>query len=373
MNGPASFLRALGHALDLRQRGRADVGLRLAADESCCAAIADLLESSPRPIFYFFPAGASFGSLPLAEFDDWHWNMRLVVLGIERLELKGLPDAVALGAFLDHLAAFVPDTRLTSRLAPHGLKVGPAIPDVGGEDEEPYPLAEELTVMRQVFGAVSRGERISLGDVHAVVASLGAVVSEDDDPVLPLLLVERRQSYQPAHAINSALLALVVADALGLGKDERRECGLAALLHDVGMARLPDDLLNSDRFTSQDRARVRSHPQEGARLLLRHSEVLEGPAVVCYEHHLRTDGSGYPRLSYPREPHLFSRVVAICDAFDALLAPRPDRMPLDPAGALVELERNAGTHFDPKIVSAFSEMVMRSAGGGGLSLTLRPN
>jgi HD-GYP domain-containing protein (c-di-GMP phosphodiesterase class II) len=349
------------------------VGLRLAADESCCAAVAELLQSNPRPVFFFTPGGVTCGALPLAEFDGWHWTMRLVVLGIERLELRACPDPVALGAFLDHLAALVPDTRLTSRLAPHGLRVGPAIPDPAVDDEEPYPLAEELTVVRQVFGAVSRGERISLGDVHAVVASLGAVVSEDEDPVLPLLLVENRDSYQPAHAINSALLSLVVADALGLSSDERRECGLAALLHDVGMARLPADLLSSERFTSQDRARIRGHPLEGARLLLRHSEALEGPAVVCYEHHLRTDGSGYPRLSYPREPHLLSRVVAICDAFDALLAPRPDRMPLDPAGALVELERNAGTHFDPKIVSAFSEMIMRSAGGGGLSLTSRPN
>lgn len=349
------------------------MSLRRAADEACCAAVAHLLTGNPRPVFFFSPAGVTYGSLPLAEFDGWPWIMRLVVLGIERLELNALPDPVGLGAFLDHLAAFVPDTRLTSRLAPHGVRVGPAIPDPALESEEPYPLAEELTVMRQVFAAVSRGERISLGDVHAVVASLGAVVSEDDDPVLPLLLVESRENYQPPHAINSALLALVVADALGLGVDERRECGLAALLHDVGMARLPADMLSIDRFTSQDRARVRGHPLEGARLLLRHSEVLEGPAVVCYEHHLRSDGSGYPRLSYPREPHLLSRVVAICDAFDALLAPRPDRQPLDPAGALVELERNAGTHFDPRIVSAFSEMVMRSAGGGGLSLTLRAN
>jgi hypothetical protein len=373
MIGPAPFLRALGHALDLRHRGRADGALRRAADEACSAAVADLIATPPRPVFFFSPAGVTYGPLPLSEFDNWPWTMRLLVLGIERLELDAQPDAVALGAFLDHVAEFVPDPRLTARLAPRGLSVGRAIPDPDLEELEAYPLDEELAVMRQVFTAVLRGERISLGDVHAVVASLGAVVSEEAVPVLPLLHVGNRGNYQPAHALNSALLALVVADALGLGPDERRECGLAGLLHDVGMARLPLDMLTSDRFTSQDRARVRGHPLEGARLLLRHGDVLEGPAVVCYEHHLRGDGSGYPRLSYPREPHLFSRVVAVCDAFDALLAPRPDRQALDPAGALVELERSAGTQFDPKIVSAFSEMVMRSAGGGCLTLTLRPN
>jgi HD-GYP domain-containing protein (c-di-GMP phosphodiesterase class II) len=137
------------------------------------------------------------------------------------------------------------------------------------------------------------------------------------------------------------------------------------------MTRLPADMMSVDHFTGTDRARVRGHPLEGARLLLRHGEVLETAAVVAYEHHLRQDGAGYPRLNYPREAHLLSRVVAVCDAFDALLAPRPDRAPRNPATALLELERSAVTQFDPRVVSAFSEVMMRSAAARGISLTSR--
>jgi HD-GYP domain-containing protein (c-di-GMP phosphodiesterase class II) len=162
-----------------------------------------------------------------------------------------------------------------------------------------------------------------------------------------------------------------VTDALGLGPEERRECGLAALLHDIGMACLPAESLAVDRFTGTERARVRGHPLEGARLLLRHGEVLETAAVVAYEHHLRQDGAGYPRLNYPREAHLLSRVVAVCDAFDALMASRPDRAGRDRATALLELERSAVTQFDPRVVAAFSEVMMRSAGPGRPSLTSR--
>jgi HD-GYP domain-containing protein (c-di-GMP phosphodiesterase class II) len=227
--------------------------------------------------------------------------------------------------------------------------------------------------MRQVFAAAARGDRLPLGDVHAVVASVGALVADTDPPTLALMHGRAREEYQPAHALNCAQLALALAETLGVGAEERRDCALAALLHDIGMARMPRPTLIGERFSPQDRARVRGHPLEGARLLLRQGDVMESAAVVSYEHHLRPDGSGYPRLSYPRDPHVLSKVVAVCDAFDALLAPRPDRSPLEPAAALQQLERSAVSQFDPRVMSAFSDVVMRSAGRGGLVLTLRGN
>jgi HD-GYP domain-containing protein (c-di-GMP phosphodiesterase class II) len=137
------------------------------------------------------------------------------------------------------------------------------------------------------------------------------------------------------------------------------------------MARLPWDTLVAIQFTDQDRARVRAHPMEGARVLLRQGEQLESAAVVAYEHHLRQDGSGYPRLSYPREPHLLTRLVAVCGAFDALLAHRPDRAPMEPSQALREIERNVVSQFDPRVVAAFADVMLRSARRGNLALTLR--
>jgi hypothetical protein len=370
MATPATFLRALAHALELRQRERVDAAIRRAADDACAVAIQSLA-SAGRSVFRFTPEGVEYGPLPLTEFDGWIWAERLASMGIERLELLGPTDTANLAAFLDYAAGLMPEGP-PPRLGHVGLRWGPLL-ESAQDGGQPYPLADEFRVMQHVFAAATRGDRLPLGDVHAVVASLGSLVSEEEQPTLSLLHRRGRGDYQPAHALNCALLALILADALDLGPEERRECALAALLHDIGMARMPADTLVGDRFTPQDRARVRGHPMEGARLLLRHGDVMESAAVVSYEHHLRPDGGGYPRLSYPREPHLLSRVVAVCDAFDALLAPRPDRSPLGPAGAIHELERSAVAQFDPRVVTAFSDRMMRSAEAGGLVLTLRGN
>lgn len=371
MQTAARFLRALGHALEVRSDDRTDVAVRRAADESCAERLTDLLAADDRPRFLFDETGVEYRTLPLPDFEGWPWASRLAERGIGALEVAGTPAPAALAAFLDFAAGLMPPADLAPRLAPDGLRWGPSLPEDSAPGLARYPLVEELNVMRQLFQAAELGETLPLGDVHAVVASLAALLADHDATLLPLLQVHDREAYQPVHAVNTAILALLVAEALGLGPEERRECGLAALLHDIGMARVPAELMSMDRFTSADRARVRGHPLEGARLLLRHGELLEGAAVVSYEHHLRQDGAGYPRLSYPREAHILSRVVAVCDAFDALLAPRHDRAPFDPASALLELERNAVTQFDPRVVSAFSEVVMRAASGDGLTLTSR--
>ncbi len=369
MQSPARFLRALGHALELRQRSNADVTLRRAADEACLTSLTELLRVDSNPVFHFTPVGVEYGPRPLPEFAGWTWATRLAARSISYLDLTGLPDPGELALFLDYAGTPGPPATPAPRLA--GLRFGPVPPLPREAVQDDYPLDEELGVMRRVFTGAVQGDRVSLGDVRAVVASLSALVAEADEPVLPLLHLSAREQYQPAHALNSALLCIVVAEELGLGGEERRECGVGGLLHDIGMVRLPTETLVGEKFTSQDRARVRGHPLEGARMLLRQGDALDGAAVACYEHHLRPDGNGYPRLSYPREPHLLSRVVAVCDAFDALLAPRPDRPPLNPAGALHELERNAVSHFDPRVVAAFSAVMMRSVRGGGLTLTSR--
>ncbi len=364
----ARFLRAMEHALELRVRPGTEALLRRTADDACLGRLRDLLRLDREPRLGFDAAGVRLGDLPLAEFERWPWAGRLSARGVARLVVAGEPSPGALAAFLDHAAGLLPGEDAPFRLEPGGLQWGPDFQEDPATD---YPLAEELDVMRQVFRRARAGERLPVGDAHAVGASIGALLDAGDTPGIPLLRVSERAEYLPAHALNTALLGLAVADPLGLGPEERRELALAALLHDVGMARLPSDTLVTTLFTDQDRARVRGHPLEGARMLLRHGESLESAAVVAYEHHLRQDGAGYPRLSYPREPHLLTRIVSVCGAFDALLAQRPDRAPMEPSLALREIERNVVSQFDPRVVAAFADVMLRSARRGSLALTLR--
>ncbi|HSB54720.1 MAG TPA: HD domain-containing phosphohydrolase [Gemmatimonadales bacterium] len=364
MNTAPRFLNALQHALDLRVRP-ADATVRFTAEETLTSAARQLAEENPDAVFTFEASGIRFGPLPLAGFEAWPWTTTMVSRGIFRLQVAAPPEPAAVAAFLDLAVGLIPPDAPVPQDALRWTSAEhrPQAP----QDE--YPLDEAVAVVRQLFVGAEKGEVLRRGDVAAVVAALECVLAGEHGPALPLLHTGARERYQPAHALNTALLGMRVADALHLGPDERRECGVAALLHDIGMARLP--VPAPDRFTSQDRARVRGHPLEGARLLLREGEIFEGAAIVSYEHHLRQDGSGYPRLNYPREPHVLSRIVAVVDAFDALLAPRSDRPGLDPATALREVERSAVTQFDPRIVAAFSEAVVQAAGHRQLSLTFR--
>lgn len=364
MNAAPRFLNALQHALDLRVRP-SDTMVCFTAEERLTEATRELARENPDAGFTFEPAGIRYGALPLAGFEAWPWSTTLVARGIYRLHVVPDPNPASVAAFLDLAAGLIP---VDAPIPQDGLRWGGMRqqPDRPADD---YPLDEAVAVTRQLFLAAERGEPLRRGDVAAVVAALECVLAGEYGPALPLLHGRSRGRYLPAHALNTALLGMRVADALHLGTDERRECGVAALLHDIGMARLP--VQGGERFTSQDRARVRGHPLEGARLLLREGDTFEGAAIVSYEHHLRQDGTGYPRLNYPREPHLLSRIVAVVDAFDALLAPRNDRPGLDPAVALREVERSAVTQFDPRIVAAFSEAVVQAAGRGQLSLTFR--
>lgn len=369
MSTAGRFLSAMGYALDLRQRGGVDAATRRAADDVCATRAAELLFEHPKPSFRFTEGEVRYGALPLAGFEQWPWARRLAERGVAWLEIVEPPTTASVAAFLDLAAGLVPAGAQVPRDGLRWTPVGIELP----ADNDDYPLDEELAVMRQLFASAERGEPLRLGDVMAVLASLTLTVQGEQGPRLPLLHVGSREDYQPAHGLNTAVLTLAVAEALGLGAEERREAGLAAMLHDIGMARIPPESSAGERFTQQDRALVRGHPQEGARLLLRNSDALESAAVVSYEHHLRQDGTGYPRLSYPREPHLLSKVVAVCDAFDALLAPRPDRPGYEPVAALREIERSAVSQFDARVVGAFSDVVLRAAPRGSLTLTLRQN
>ena len=103
-----------------------------------------------------------------------------------------------------------------------------------------------------------------------------------------------------------------------------------------------------------------THPHEGARLLLEREKGLQLAAVVAYEHHICLDGGGYPHLHFGRGCHFASRLVHVCDIYDALSTNRPYRKPWSSEQALHFIEQNAGTEVDPDISRAFSKMVRAS-------------
>lgn len=164
--------------------------------------------------------------------------------------------------------------------------------------------------------------------------------------------LEARHPSSRGHASRVAELALPVARALAWSERDVARLRVGAVVHDLGKLALATELLGKPGpLTALELAQVRRHPIAGARIVEQIEAALPGLASALY-HHERWDGEGYPqRLSGPEIP-VEARLVAIADAFDAMTSPRPYRGPISLEAALAEIDRCAGTQFDPVLAHA---------------------
>jgi diguanylate cyclase (GGDEF)-like protein len=171
--------------------------------------------------------------------------------------------------------------------------------------------------------------------------------------VLMRVLAERYPELRE-HVDDVTELCRRVAETLGLPEDERGPLLQAASLHDIGKAAVPDAILDKEGpLDDEEWAFMRQHTLIGERIL-GVAPSLSRAAELVRSSHERFDGTGYPDGLAGEEIPLAARVIAVCDAYDAMTTSRPYRpTPMSPEGARAELRRSAGTHFDPAVVVAF--------------------
>jgi len=156
------------------------------------------------------------------------------------------------------------------------------------------------------------------------------------------------------HVDQVADSAAVVGERLGLHGSELNDLVLAAELHDLGKVALPRAILDKPTGLDAEEWKVmRRHTIIGESMLSPFPELREVARVVRCSHE-RYDGGGYPDGLAGSAIPLASRIVFVCDSYEAMVAGRPYRAPVAPAEALAELNRAAGTQFDPAVVEAFT-------------------
>jgi len=166
-----------------------------------------------------------------------------------------------------------------------------------------------------------------------------------------------REPDLPMHLDTVGSLAVETGLKLGLRRDELDELVRAAQLHDLGKLAVPDEILHKAApLDEREWAFVRQHPLVGERIL-RASPAFRNVATIVRSTHERWDGSGYPDGLTGHEIPVASRIISACDAFTAMTSARPYRTPLTTEDALAELERVAGTQFDPAVVSVLAAHV----------------
>lgn len=170
------------------------------------------------------------------------------------------------------------------------------------------------------------------------------------DPALVLMLLRIKGDSSTAlyrHGIKSALLSMTLATQMGFGEDQITDAGVAALVHDVGMLRLPDDLRQARRaLTPAEWQLVREHPTHTLNLLDRARGVTDSVKTAAFQVHERCDASGYPRQRPKQFIHPMARVIGVADTYAALTDDRPHRSALNGHEAIKTILREvqAGKH-----------------------------
>lgn len=369
MSDPAVFLTALTRALStLAHYGDAHPAARRAAD-SAYGRLVELQRSAERLEFTFLPDEVLFGRDLLNELENWEWSGRLAAAGIERLEITGPVEEDHFFRFLSHTAGVVglrgDDRADLWQAGPSTIRFG-RVRVAGAEPVAgpralatlAYTLREERDAVAFLHDEVEHGAELPLLEAYGVVRSLSLAMHGGQAMVVPLLELKEFDQYTTTHAINVSVLTMALAEYLDLGPAAVRAFGLSGLLHDLGKIRIPREILTKPgRLTPEERAVIERHPADGARMILEGKEPLDLAAAVAYEHHLCLDGRGYPKLQYPRPAHYASRVVHVCDVYDALRTRRPYRDAWTSGEALEYIRSRAGSEFDPVLASAFIEMM----------------
>ncbi len=178
-------------------------------------------------------------------------------------------------------------------------------------------------------------------------------------------VVEADDGYTGEHCKSVVELALAVAHRMGLDAERRRNLEFAALLHDIGKIVIPNEIINKPGKLDPDEwALMQTHTVEGQKMLDRVGGFMRDVGRIVRSHHEQWDGSGYPDRLAGEDIRLEARIIACCDAWNAMRTDRSYRKALSHEVAMAELVENVGSQFDPGVVAALIPIVAAEAGRG---------
>ena len=241
----------------------------------------------------------------------------------------------------------------------------PASPPPPARDTAPTPSAVEYARARQIcskakqvvaaiFQEARMGHAVDTELAQALVQDITDSVLRNPDAMVSLARLKTADDYTYMHSVAVCALMVALAGQLELDEAQTRSIGLAGLLHDMGKAVMPIDVLNKpSKLTDAEYATIQAHPKEGYRILM---DCLAADPIaldVVLHHHEKMDGTGYPDGLKGEAISLSARMGAICDVYDAVTSTRPYNKGWDPSLALQRMAEWTKGHLDPRIFQAF--------------------
>ena len=306
---------------------------------------------------------------------DWldhpFWKMRFVLKtdkDLEKLRRSAIKEVwinPSLGLDVEPVPEVEPPT--LSDAAPVAVPVAAqeaALPEVLPLDR---PAASMDSEMGKAAAIVQRGKQqivlvlSSLKEGQSlpeeVASSLAGDVAESvmrqPGALVSLSRLKSQEDYLYLHSLAVSAMMVALARQLGMDEDRCRLAGLAGLMHNVGMAMVPAEVIRKKgKLSDEETFVVRSHPVQGYEMLKSSGDYAKEILETCLNHHERWDGTGYPFGLEGEATPLFARMCAICDAYDAITSNRSYRSGWDPAESIAQMASWTG-QFDPDLFNAF--------------------
>ena len=218
--------------------------------------------------------------------------------------------------------------------------------------------AQSKEAVTSMFQEARMGKAVNTASAQKLVEEISNSVSRNPGALISLARLKTADDYTYMHSVAVCALMIALSRQLALDEAQTRSAGIAGLLHDLGKAMMPMDVLNKPgKLTDDEFSIIKRHPEEGHKLLLGSTGADVIALDVVLHHHEKTDGSGYPKHLKDSDISLFAKMGAVCDVYDAITSNRPYKAGWDPAESLRRMAEWSNGHFDPAVFQAFVKSV----------------
>ncbi|MGL4995954.1 MAG: HD-GYP domain-containing protein [Deefgea sp.] len=217
---------------------------------------------------------------------------------------------------------------------------------------------QATNAVKSVMRDVRMGQAIQMDNVANVVEDITESVLRNSGALVGLSAIKDKDEYTFLHSVSVCTLMVTFAQSLGLDRDIIRLAGIGGLLHDTGKMKVPNEILNKPgRLTEDEFAKMRTHPEEGWKIL-KDIEGMEAiPLDITLHHHERMDGTGYPYKLPGSQISQMAQMAAVVDVYDAITSDRCYHVGMPATEGLRKLWEWSKFHFNPELVQAFMRTV----------------
>lgn len=209
--------------------------------------------------------------------------------------------------------------------------------------------------LREVFKAIREHDPVETSNIDTIVDALARLLDEYPNQTIEYILYGFQGAMTEVdNALNSAIVSILIGSNLNMPRHRLIHLATAALLHDTGMLRLPEDIVNrKGKLTAEEAQTVRTHPVHSYKIITRELRYPEEIGRAALQHQERWDGQGYPKMLSGETIILFARIIAVVDSFEAMVSKRPYRNSMIGYTAMRNILSDNGRRFDPQVLKVF--------------------